>query len=82
MECIVQTLDDLEDLIYAIALKAERIRMALSFLVFAATAIALQIFCILIALEHPPLALAVATLLGVRMLFHAAVSGSTRVYAR
>ena len=31
MECLIQYLDDFEDLLYAIALKAERIRMAVIF---------------------------------------------------
>ncbi len=81
MECLAQYLDDLEDLVFAIALKAERIRMAVSFFLFIATAVSLQIFCILIALNHPPVALAIASLLAVRMLFHAVVSDAASAYA-
>lgn len=73
MECLVQYLDDLEDLIFAVALKAERIRMALSFFLFMITAASLQVLCILIALRHPPIALAVAALLAVGILFDAVV---------
>ena len=36
MERLAQYLDDLEDLFYAVALKAERIRQALQFFLFMA----------------------------------------------
>lgn len=81
MECLIQYLDELEDLIFAIALKAERIRMAVSFFIFMATGAALQVFCVLIALQHPPIALAVASLLAVGMLFHAVVDHPPRACA-
>lgn len=81
MECLIQYLDDLEDLIFAIALKAERIRMALSFFIFMATGVTLQFFCVLIALRHPPIALAVASLLAVGMLFYAVVGHTPRACA-
>lgn len=78
MECVIQWLDDLEDLIFAIALKAERIRLALSFFAFMVTAAALQVFCIMIALRDPPIALAIASLLSVSVLFDAAVGRSPK----
>ena len=56
MERLAQYLDDLEDLIYAAALKAERIRQALKFLLFMAVSAALQVLGVFIALRSPPMA--------------------------
>ena len=81
MECLVQYLDDLEDLFYAAALKTERIRQSVQFFLFIAASAVLQLSCIAIALRNPPLAVAIASLLLVGMLFHAVVGHSpeTRV---
>ena len=76
MERLVQYLDDLEDLIYAAALQAERIRQALQFLLFMAASAALQVVGIFIALRNPPLAVAVVSLLLVGMLFRAVIAYS------
>ncbi len=76
MEILVQYLDDLEDLFYAAALKAERVRQAFYFFLFMAASAILQLFGIFIALKNPPLAVAVASLLLVGMLFRAAVAFS------
>ncbi len=76
MELLVQYLDDLEDLFYAAALKAERIRQAIQFFLFMAASAILQLFGIFIALRYPPLAVAVASLLLVGMLFRAVVGHS------
>ena len=76
MECLVQFLDDLEDLFYAVALKAERIRQAFRFFLFMATSAVLQLSGIFIALWNPPLAVAVVSLLAVGMLFRAVVGPS------
>jgi hypothetical protein len=76
MELLVQYLDDLEDLFYAAALKAERIRQTIQFFLFMAASAILQLFGIFIALQYPPLAVAVASLLLVGMLFHAVVGHS------
>jgi membrane protein YdbS with pleckstrin-like domain len=73
MECLVQYLDDLEDLLYALALKAERIRQALQFFLSLAAAAALQVGGVFIALKSPPIAVAVASLLLVGMLYRAVV---------
>ncbi len=73
MECLVQYLDDLEDLFFALVLKAERIRQTLQFFLFMAGAAALQVFSVFIALKNPPMAVAVASLLLVGMLFRAVV---------
>lgn len=73
MERIAQYLDDLEDLVYAIALKWERIRSKLRFSVLVAAGVVLQALCVLIALSDPPLAMAVAALLAVYLLNHGIV---------
>ena len=76
MERLAQFLDDLEDLFYAAALKAERIRQAFRFFVFMATSAALQLSGVFIALWNPPLAVAMVSLLVVGMLFRAVVGPS------
>jgi hypothetical protein len=81
MECLIQYLDDLEDLFYAVALKAELLREALQYFLLITASVILQVFTISIALRHPPLALAVASLLMVGMLFHAVVGHPHDVYA-
>lgn len=73
MELIVQYLDDLEDLIYAIALKWERIRGAVRFTLFIATSVSFQILGVFLALSIPPLAVATAALLLVGLLYRGAV---------
>jgi len=81
MERLVQCLDDLEDLFYAAALKAERIRQLVRFSLFIAASAILQVFGIYIALRIPPLAVALASLLMVGMLFRAVVGFSSDAYA-
>ncbi len=81
MECLVQYLDEIEDLFYAVALKAERILMTVRFLLFMCTAATLQVVGIVVALRHPPMALAMASLLSVGMLFQAAVGHPPQAYA-
>ncbi len=78
MERLAQYLDDLEDLIYAAALKAERIRQALQFLLFMAASAALQVLGVYIALRNPPMAVAIAALLMVGMIFRAVVGFSPK----
>jgi hypothetical protein len=77
MECIVQYLDDLEDLVYAFALKWERIRSKLRFALFIAAAVSLQIFGIFLALSEPPLAMALAAALVLCLLNHGVVLQGT-----
>ncbi len=81
MERLAQYLDNLEDLIFAAALKAERIRQILQFLLFMAASAALQVLGVLIALRNPPMAVAVAALLMVGMIFRAVVRFSPEGYA-
>ena len=74
MEFLVQTLDDIEDLFFAAALKAERIRQAVELLLFVAISVIAQATCVQLALKAPPLALAVAALLLVGSLYRAVVN--------
>lgn len=74
MECIAQTLDDIEDLCYAFALVWERVRGALRFCLFVAVSLTLQTLGIWLALTAPPLAIATVALLLVWLLYRSAVS--------
>ena len=74
MERLVQLLDDLDDLISTVGLVRERIRNDILSLVSACGILALQVGGILLALAHPPLALAMAMLLAVFLLYHAVTS--------
>jgi hypothetical protein len=73
MEVLVQYLDDLGDLFYAIALLAEKIRNVVHFFLFMAAALTLQLLGVFIALVSPPMAVAVASLLMVGMLYRGVV---------
>lgn len=74
MECLMQYLDDLEDVICALALAAGRIRRAAKSLLVLALSLAVQILIVLLALTQPPLALAVVSLLSVALLYRAVIS--------
>lgn len=76
MECLMQYLDDLEDVVYALALAAGRIRRAAKTLLVLAVSISLQILIVLLALTQPPLALAIVALLSVALLFRAVINYS------
>jgi len=74
VEIIAQWLDDLDDLISSIGLLGERFRnicIATSILGISFT---LQIAAVLLALRHPPLASATATLLGVFLMYRSATA--------
>ncbi len=73
MERFVQYLDDLEDLFYAVALVAEKVRRIARFFLFISTSVALQALGIFLALGNPPMAVAVASLLLVGMLYRGVV---------
>lgn len=73
MEVIVQYLDNLEDLVYAFALKWERIRRAIRFALFVTFSLSFQILGVILALLNPPIAIAVAALLLVGLLYRGAV---------
>jgi hypothetical protein len=73
VERFIQCLDDLEDLIFAAPLMAEQLRRAMKRVLILLGTIGLQIGGVLLALTHPPLALAVVTLLTVGLLFRAVI---------
>ena len=69
MERVLLYWDNLDDVAGAFALMAERIRNLLLFAVSTTCVAALQIGGILVALREPPLALAIATILLVTLLY-------------
>lgn len=73
MERLLQYLDDLEDLIYAAPLIAEQLRRAIQRILFLFASIVLQIAGVILALSHPPLALAVVALMLVALLYRAVI---------
>jgi len=73
VERLIQYLDDLEDLIYAAPLVAEQVRRAVQRILFLLAAVGLQVVGVILALNQPPLALAIVMLLLVGMLHRAAV---------
>ena len=73
MERLLQYLDDLEDFICAAPLIAEQFRRAIQRILFLIGSILLQIGGVILALIHPPLALAVVTLMLVGLLHRAVI---------
>ena len=73
MERLIQYLDDLEDLIFAGPLVAEQLRRAVQRILFLLVSIGLQVMGVILALNQPPLALAIVMLLLVGMLHRAVV---------
>ncbi len=82
MERLAQYLDDLEDILFAIAFSGEQLRRALRALLLLSLWITLTVLGVLLALGQPPLALAAVTLLLVTSLYRAAVSSPRRAAAR
>lgn len=74
MELIVQYLDDLEDLVYAFALKWERIERTFRFTMFVAASGLAQVLAVVLAIYYPPLATAVAAILLVSLLYRGATA--------
>lgn len=74
MERIAQLLDDLDDLVYMAGMAVGRIRKILILILLGTLAIALPVAGVLLALVHPPLALATAILLFVSLLYHTVTS--------
>jgi hypothetical protein len=73
MECLIQYLDEVEDIFYAIALVAERIRQAIKTLLLLAVSTMCPAWAVLLAIAHPPMALATAFLALSGLLYHAVV---------
>ena len=74
MEIFAQWLDDFDDLVYSLRLLAERFRSLCVALAFLVIALALQIAGVLLALKHPPLASACATILLVTLMYRSATA--------
>ena len=75
MECLIQYLDDLEDLFYAVPLVAERIRSIMKLLLFSVLAVLIPVGGVLLALAAPPLALA-AVFMTLSVLLYRAATGN------
>jgi cation transport ATPase len=73
MERFVQWLDDLEDIVFAVVLSGEAIRRILKSLFYAGLVLILQAAGILLALTHPPTAVAGGSLMLVAILYRGAV---------
>jgi hypothetical protein len=73
MECLIQYLDEIEDALYALALVAERIREAIKTMFILALSAICPALGVLLAIAHPPMALATAVLALSGLLYHAVV---------
>lgn len=74
MECLMQYLDDIEDAIFAVALLGERLRRFALRLASVLAVAAVTGLGILLAVNRLPLALALAALVAVGLLYHSVVS--------
>lgn len=70
MEIFLQYLDDLDDLVGALGLVVERIRRVLLLSVATVAFFAVVAALVVVSLAKPPLALAIATLMGLALLYH------------
>lgn len=70
MERLAQLLDDFDDLISTVGLLAERLRHLLLVIIATSVTVAVQVGGVWLALVHPPLALAVAMILFVSLLYY------------
>jgi len=75
MERLLQYLDDLDDFVYAVALTSERIRTLCNLVLSLTLMVAAQSLGIYVAAKNPPLAVAVASLLAVTLLYRSVVAG-------
>lgn len=69
MEIVMQWMDDLDDLVAAIGLISERVRNFSIAVLMLAISLLLPLAGVLLALRHPPLALASAIILFVTLLY-------------
>jgi len=74
MERLVQWLDDLDDFVHMAGLVSERFRRGLRSLLMTIFLLIIQIGGVLLALRHPPLAMAIAMLLFVSLFYHSVTS--------
>jgi len=78
MECLIQYLDDLEDLFYAVALLAEKIRRVIQLILITSLYALIPVGGVLLALAAPPLALASVCMALALLLYRAATGQSPR----
>ena len=78
MECLLQYLDDLDDLYGAFGLVWEKLRRALLKLISLLMVLAVAAGGISLALTHPPIALATSTMLFVILLYRSVTVRSPR----
>ena len=81
MECLLQYLDDIDDLVGMVGLAMERARRWLIAVCFWLALGAGAAAGILLALIHPPIALATSTLLFVTLLYRSATSRAAEMVA-
>jgi len=81
MECLLQYLDNLDDLFGAFGLLWEKIRRAIFTLFAAIMLLVASAMGIWLALLHPPVAAATSTLLFVILLYRSATSPALKSYA-
>jgi hypothetical protein len=81
MECLLQYLDNLDDLIGACGLLWERVRSVLLGVARGMLLIATSAAAIGLALLHPPLALATSTVLFVVLLYRAVTAPALKSFA-
>jgi hypothetical protein len=74
MEIIAQWFDDLDDMVSSARLLRERFRSFSIALIILVTSLLVQIAGVLLALKHPPLACAIATILLVTLMYRSATA--------
>ena len=74
MEIVAQWLDDLDDMISSVRLLRERFRSLCITLIILVLSVLVLFAGILLALEHPPLASATATILLVTLMYRSATA--------
>jgi hypothetical protein len=74
MERLVQLLDDLDDLFSMVGLTTERLRRTFLSFLLTGFLFAVQVGGVLLALAHPPLALATVIILFVTLLYRSVTS--------
>ena len=74
MECLLQYLDDLDDLYAAFGLVWERLRRLLLRMIAALLVLSVAAGAVALAQSHPPIALATSTMLFVALLYRAATA--------
>lgn len=75
MECLLQYLDEIDDLAGVVGLALESIRRAIRAAIVLSLAVGVQSLGIMLALTRPPLALAAVSLLCAVALYRAVVNG-------